>query len=273
MRRSLTRRGRRSLLASFLTITLCLPCAAGAQHEELGSVLDSFISEHGLNEGNFALGFRSVGGDEYLFNADKLFDTASLYKIPLNMYYYELEASGALAATDKVGGVSLADCHRLSLVKSDNELSEKMVQRMGGFRALKLKALEYCGMSESDVGAGFFDTTGFTVRMMLGILEYLYNGGDVFAGQLELMKTAQEGEYLRSGSCGLEIAQKYGAQVYNGLMNFCVAGIVYADEPFFVVIYTRGVGGAGELMGEICDLLAEFETDVQTEEETEIVSP
>lgn len=157
--------------------------------------------------------------------------------------------------------MSLADCHRLSLVKSDNELSEKMVERMGGFRALKLKALEYCGMTESDVDAGYFETTGFTARMMLGILEYLYDGGEVFAGQLELMKTAQEGEYLRSGSCGLEIAQKYGAQVYNGLMNYCAAGIVYADEPFLVVVYTRGVGGPGELMGELCDLLAEFCTD------------
>ena len=87
-----SRRGQRLLLASIITIALIMPCSARAEHEELVAALETFIAGHGLNERNFALGFRSVEGEEYLFNADKLFDTASLYKIPLNMYYYELEA-------------------------------------------------------------------------------------------------------------------------------------------------------------------------------------
>lgn len=63
------------------------------------------------------------------------------------MYYYELEAAGELSPEDKVGGVALADCHRLSLVNSNNELSLKMVERMGTFVSFKRTALGYCGMS------------------------------------------------------------------------------------------------------------------------------
>lgn len=50
--------------------------------------------------------------------------------------------------------------------------------------------------------------------MMVGILQYLYDRPETFAEQIALMKTAQPDEYLRSGSCEYEIAQKYGAKVY-----------------------------------------------------------
>lgn len=105
--------------------------------------------------------------------------------------------------------------------------------------------------------------------MMLGILQYLWDGREVFAEQLELMKTAQTEEYLHSGGCELEIAQKYGAQVYDGVMNVCVAGIVYTDCPYLLVVYTRGVGGAGQLMGELCELLTDYELSRQAAAEPE----
>ena len=38
---------------------------------------------------------------------------------------------------------------------------------------------------------------------------------------------ANPGEYLESGECGLEVAQKYGYEYYDGVLNICIAGIVY----------------------------------------------
>ena len=59
------------------------------------------VEEYDLSERNFALGFRALSdGTEYWYNADKLFETASLYKLPLNMYFYELEAAGELEPHD-----------------------------------------------------------------------------------------------------------------------------------------------------------------------------
>ena len=112
-----------------------------------------------------------------------------------------------------------------------------MVDRLGSYAELKRIALGYCGMSEEEAGPDYYPSVGFTARMMVGILQYLYDRPETFAEQIALMKTAQPDEYLRSGSCEYEIAQKYGAKVYDdGILNVCIAGIVYTDEPFLVAI-------------------------------------
>lgn len=259
-------RGRRLLPAFLLIFALLLPCPAAALdlEEELGPLFE----EYRLTENNLAMGFRSMhDGTEYWYNEDKLFETASLYKLPLNMYFYELEAAGELSPEDKVAGIELSRCHELSLVNSNNEISMAMVDRLGSYAELKRIALGYCGMSEEEAGPDYYPSVGFTARMMVGILQYLYDRPETFAEQIALMKTAQPDEYLRSGSCEYEIAQKYGAKVYDdGILNVCIAGIVYTDEPFLVAIYTHGVGGAGELMGKICDVLVEYEEERQAPE-------
>lgn len=115
-------RGRRLLPAFLLIFALLLPCPAAALdlEEELGPLFE----EYRLTENNFAMGFRSMhDGTEYWYNEDKLFETASLYKLPLNMYFYELEAAGELSPEDKVSGIELSRCHELSLVNSNNEIS------------------------------------------------------------------------------------------------------------------------------------------------------
>ena len=112
-------RGRRLLPAFLLIFALLLPCPAAALdlEEELGPLFE----EYRLTENNFAMGFRSMhDGTEYWYNEDKLFETASLYKLPLNMYFYELEAAGELSPEDKVAGIELSRCHELSLVNSVN---------------------------------------------------------------------------------------------------------------------------------------------------------
>ena len=94
-------RGRLRLLASLLIAALLLlPCSAyadGAQ-ETLDDTIEELFERYRLTEKNFAIGFRALSdGTEYWYNADKLFETASLYKLPLNLYFYELEAAGAIS--------------------------------------------------------------------------------------------------------------------------------------------------------------------------------
>lgn len=80
MSRRTTGRGQCILLASLLVFTL-LSAPARADASGPGDLIDDFIAANSLNERNFALAFRSTyDGTEYLYNADKLFDTASLYK-------------------------------------------------------------------------------------------------------------------------------------------------------------------------------------------------
>ena len=267
-------RGRLRLLASLLIAALLLlPCSAyadGAQ-ETLDETIEELFERYRLTEKNFAIGFRALSdGTEYWYNADKLFETASLYKLPLNMYFYELEAAGEIAPDEPIYGVPLDYCHEQSLVYSNNELSQLMIDWIGSYRQFKDIAFGYTGLDESERSFDYYASGGFTARMMVGMLQTLWDDPETFGQETEYLKEANPGEYLESGDCGLEIAQKYGYEHYDGVLNICIAGIVYTDEPFLITVLTRGVGWAEVLMGELCDAFAEYE---QTREHVEPEPP
>ena len=255
-------RGRLRLLASLLlaALLLCSPALADGAADALDAAVGALFEEYDLSERNFALGFRALSdGTEYWYNADKLFETASLYKLPLNMYFYELEAAGEMASDESIYGVPLDYCHEQSLVYSNNELSQLMVDWIGSYRQFKEIAFGYTGLDESERSFDYYASGGFTARMMVGMLQTLWDDPETFGQEIDYLKEANPGEYLESGECGLEVAQKYGYEHYDGILNICIAGIVYTDEPFLITVLTRGVGWAEVLMGELCDAFAEYE--------------
>lgn len=255
-------RGRLRLLASLLlaALLLCSPALADGAADALDAAVGALFEEYDLSERNFALGFRALSdGTEYWYNADKLFETASLYKLPLNMYFYELEAAGEIASDEPIYGVPLDYCHEQSLVYSNNELSQNMIDWIGSYRQFKDIAFGYTGLDDSLRGFDYYASGGFTARMMVGMLQTLWDDPETFGQEIDYLKEANPGEYLESGECGLEVAQKYGYEHYDGILNICIAGIVYTDEPFLITVLTRGVGWAEVLMGELCDAFAEYE--------------
>lgn len=266
-------RGRLRLLASLLlaALLLCSPALADGAADALDAEVGALFEEYDLSERNFALGVRALSdGTEYWYNADKLFETASLYKLPLNMYFYELEAAGEIASDEPIYGVPLDYCHEQSLVYSNNELSQNIIDWIGSYRQFKEIAFGYTGLDESERSFDYYASGGFSARMMVGMLQTLWDDPATFGQEIEYLKEANPGEYLESGECGLEIAQKYGYEHYGGILNICIAGIVYTDEPFLITVLTRGVGWAEVLMGELCDAFAEYE---QTRERVEPVPP
>ena len=267
-------RGRLRLLASLLIAALLLlPCSAYADgtQETLDETIEELFERYRLTEKNFAIGFRALSdGTEYWYNADKLFETASLYKLPLNMYFYELEAAGELEPDGAVYGIPLGFFHEQSLEFSNNELSQAMLDWIGSYREFKDIAFGYTGLDDSLRDAEYYACGGFSARMMVGMLQTLYDDPGTFGEAISYLKDAQPGQYLESGDCGLEVAQKYGYEHYDGVLNICIAGIVYTEEPFLITVLTRGVGRADELMGKLCDAFAAYE---QGRERVEPVPP
>ena len=266
-------RGRLRLLASLLlaALLLCSPALADGAQETLDETMEELFERYRLTEKNFALGFRALSdGTEYWYNADKLFETASLYKLPLNMYFYELEAAGELEPDGAVYGIPLDLFHEQSLVYSNNELSQLMVDWIGSYRQFKDIAFGYTGLDDSLRDAEYYACGGFSARMMVGMLQTLWDDPETFGQEIDYLKEANPGEYLESGDCGLEVAQKYGYEHYDGVLNICIAGIVYTEEPFLITVLTRGVGRADELMGKLCDAFAAYE---QGRERVEPVPP
>ncbi len=254
---------KRALAALLAILTLTLPALAGGEERMEGPedfVAELMEGEYGFSPENYAVGFKSLyDGETWFHNPDEYFKVASVYKLPLNMYFYELENSGELSGDTIVAGTTLERCHYYSLEYSHNEISEAMLDYLGGYAQYKTDILKYIGGAAEDVTDEYYHDNAFTAEMVLNILDYLYQRSESFSEQLEHMLAAQPGEYLEGGELGCEIAQKYGSQNYDGVLHIAVAGIVYADEPFLITILTRKNYGAAEAMGRLCDAFAEWE--------------
>ena len=251
---------RRALAALLAALVFVLPVLADGEVSSPPGP-EEFVPEimegAGLGEGGYAVAFRSLdGGGDWYYNEEAYFKAASVYKLPLNMYFYELENAGELAPDDIVGGVRLEQAHLYSLEFSNNPISQAMLDYLGGYAQYKRLILPYTGYVESELGPDYYNENAFTARMVLNILDYLYARSDEFSEAIDHLLAAQPGQYLKSGSLGAPIAQKYGYERYDGVLHVAVAGIVYGEHPFLIAILTRGSYAAVDAMGELCDAFA-----------------
>ena len=171
--------------AALLSLLLCLPLPAAAQSDFSGrtleEVMEQFRSDYGLNEQNFSLCYYdTVTGEEYRYNDGCFMVAASTFKLPLNLYYYELEQSGQLSPDSLVGGMRLADAHYQSLVWSNNDVSIAMLYNLGSFRTYKELMRKYFTMEDSQITSAYYADNNYCTAMMLDALRYLYERRDQF---------------------------------------------------------------------------------------------
>ena len=211
--------------------------AEGAAEQTLEEFMESFRAENGLDEDNFSISYYNPGsGERYSFGADRLMLAASTYKVPLNMYYYDLERAGEIASDRLIRGYALNVCHEQSIVYSNNEISEAMIYAYpGSFFAYKNAMLELFGMEDAELSSDFYYDNYYSTGMMMAALERLYENADDYEELIGYMKESfpQEG-YFRRYVTDCEVAHKYGS--FEGAENDI--GIVYADQPFLLAVYT-----------------------------------
>lgn len=222
------------------------------------SLLASFLKENSLNEDNFSLCYyNTVTGETVSFNETHLMVAASTYKLPLNIYYYDLEREGLLASDAWVGAAYLDDAHLRSLVWSDNTVSEAMIYFYpGSFRAYKEALLPIFGVDEPDDPA-YYTQNVFSTEMMIGALRRVYEAPDTYAELLDYLKQSfpQDG-FFRRDVTEYEVAHKYG--YFEGAEND--VGIFYTDEPFLLAVYTSNAGmyGGADLCAKAARLMTDY---------------
>lgn len=264
----------------FLLIFLLL-CGQTAAYEppedlkgqSLEAVLADFMAENGLHAGNFSLSYyNTVTGESYAFNDTAFMVAASTFKLPLNMYYYEMERDGKIASDAMIpeAGVTLDVAHQESLVKSNNEHAIGMLYHLGDFRTYKTLLREaYFTMPEEEIHYIYYADNYFCTNMMMDALQYLYaNSGD-FEQMLGYMKQAQPDEYFCAGVTEYEVAHKYGW--FEGAVND--VGIIYTEEPFLLAVYTQDVYGEA-VVANVAALLTAYNTaNVQPPAEPDMPEP
>lgn len=244
-------------LSALLILISVLSPAASAQ-SELHGIMQEFIEEHRLSESNFAMGYYNTStGEYYLYNGDKQFQTGSLYKLPMCMYYAEEIALGNIDGEEKIYGMSFDYVCEQVIRYSSNDVAHMLRAKIGGFRALREGYSRYFTDDAENVPENYYATSIFSAGQCVNILQSLYEGGEMFEGIIEYMRLAQPRQYFRSGRYGeaYDIAQKYG-YLDDGYINNM--GIIYADSDFLLVVLTFKAPGAATMMGELSDVLIDY---------------
>ena len=262
------------LVAGLLILLLLQTVALAYTPPEIGAeqtaeeVVAAYMESRGLHDGNFSMSYyNTVTGESFAFNDKSFMVAASTYKLPLNMYYYELEQAGELAPDAYISraGMSLSDCHRLSLVWSDNDVSIGMLYNLGTFRQYKDCMKKYFTMPEEEIDYSYYVDNRYCTNMMMDALKYLYENRENFDEMLEYMQEAQPEQWFRTYVTDIPVAHKYG--YFEGAIND--TGIFYTEEPFLLAVYTQDT--AETVVGEVAALMTAYNISHTTPEEPEPV--
>ena len=219
------------------------PDVSGKTVEEL---IDAFRADHGLTEDNFELSYyNTVTGESYDFNETKMLYGASTYKLPLNLYYYDMQLAGEITGDTMITkGSTLDEAHYQSLVYSNNELSYSLWRRIGDWPEYKQAMRKYFTMTDEEIPQNYYYDHLFGTRMMMDTLKVVWDGQENYTELIDDLKIACPGAYFKTYIDVDEtpIAHKYGS--YNGAEND--VGIIWAEQPFLLAVYTSGLSyGAG----------------------------
>ena len=252
-------------LIVLLAVLTALTCTAAAYEPPedftgltLEQVIADFMSAYQLGEENFSVSyFNTVTGEAYDFNDEKFAIAASTYKLPLNMYFYEMERDGEITGDTLItwSGQTLDFIHEQSIVYSNNELSEALMYYWGDHTAYKEHMRKYFTMTDEEIDPLYYQGNYYCVRMMMDCLHYLYDNQADFEELIGYMKQAMPGQYFKRGVTEYEVAHKYGSvQAYNNDV-----GIIYTPQPFLLAVYTQsfGVGNDG-ICAEAAKLLTAY---------------
>ncbi len=270
----------RRFCAIFLLITLFfLPVLASETPKNGGleAVMNDFIAKNDLKNADFSVSYyNTVTGESYSVNDTLFLPAASTFKLPLNMYYYELERDGKIASdaiipSAKLEGVEyrLSDTHRASLVDSDNDTALALLYNLGEFPDYKrIMRDAYFQMPKEQIEAVYYADNYYCTNMMMDALKYLYAHSEDFEEMLDYMKQAQPDTYFRAYVTEYEVAHKYGW--FEGSVND--VGIFYTPEPFLLAVYTRDLNNE-YLLPEVAKLLTEYNVANTAEPEPEPEAP
>ncbi len=243
------------------------------ENTDLETILADYMEKNELEKGNFALSYyNTVTGETYSVNDTVFMPAASTFKLPLNMYYYELERDGKIAPdaiipSAKLEGVEykLSDIHRASLVQSDNDTALALLYNLGEFPDYKTIMRDaYFHLPKEQIDYIYYADNYYCTNMMMDALKYLYENSGDFEELLDYMKQAQPDTYFRAYVTEYEVAHKYGW--FEGTVND--VGIFYTPEPFLLAVYTKDLNN-DFLISDVAELVTEYNVANTTVQEPE----
>lgn len=229
---------------------------AGRSWEEL---MDRFLQENGVLSSQVGIGYlNTVSGEEHYINADEYMPAASMYKLPLNMYFAEMIYNGQFDWEDYIGGLPYKSVLYESIVNSDNELSEQLITYIGSHGSFKKATAHYLGLDAETADSQYYSGNLYTPRQMIRCLELLHTEQERFPGIVEAMLEAKPTNYFNYRGQDYAVAHKYGYVPEGGYIYANDCAIVYTDSPIVIVMFTESVKEYEQLLSDFCTLMCDY---------------
>lgn len=182
----------KKLISALLAVLLlAAPVLAADEPDTLAARFDALRAEYHLDETNFAVSYyNTVTGEEYNWNETAMFTAASTFKLPLNLYYYELQNEGKISGRHRPhrGGATLDRCHYLASSSQTTSCPSPCSYRIGDFRTYKETMRHYFTMTDDEIDPKYYQDNYYCTRMMMDALKYLYAHADEFPEMLDYME-------------------------------------------------------------------------------------
>lgn len=255
-----------------LVLLLCvLPPAAYAEGEYSDSELEgkswdelvyALLDECKASELQVGIGYyNTVTGEEHYLNADGYMVTASMFKVPLNMYFTEKISAGEMSMDTPIcNGIPYKSYLESTIVHSSNTDAKTLWDYIGSYRKYREEIARFMGEDKDTVDPKYYVNNYFTPRQMIHCLRTLAEEPERFPGVIEAMQRAEPDKYFRRDERGYDIAHKYGYVLEDSdhclYINDCA--IAYTDEPIVFVMFTRAVPQPYGLLAKYCSLMCAY---------------
>lgn len=228
--------------------------------------VQEYMTSRNLTENNFAFFYYNPQNQNfYFFNQDKFFTAASTMKVPIATIYYDKINNGELTLDKTLqyksnnyeagGGTtnlkySIGDNIPISflleqmIVNSDNTAWKILMSGLGGNSASRKLATQY---TYRELPTNFTSENIISAGYGYDIIKHIYENQEKYEELISYMKKSSGGGYLKKNITDYEVAHKYGS--YDG--NIHDYGIVFADTPYLIGIFTSKVPNAEDLIADI----------------------
>lgn len=235
------------------------PDSAERSWEEISAAV---MAEYGMTEDGVYAGYLNlVTGEEHYINGDDYFRAASMYKVPLCMYFAEHLGDGTIDWSIYEQYFTFESVRDAVLIDSDNEQAMFLFNTfLGGYDQFRILTQPYMGV---EPGSELIEVTmynNYTPREFINCLQLLYNEPERFPGIIETMQKAMTNRFFKLNEPRFRIAHKPGwmspPDYYVPVLNDCA--ICFTTQPIALVMFTNSYNTSEEFLSAWCTAMCEY---------------
>lgn len=231
---------------------------------DLAKEIEAYFQENGIDHEKVAYCITDLEHNiKYSMNEKDEFISASIYKLPLAMLYYDKvndgeytldstfiysgymhEDAGVINSNYGIGSqIPLSDLLDDLIEYSDNDAGHILYENLGGWKEYKEAMTKYTDFISENY---YTEDNVSTANTMNDVVTYLYEHKEDYKDLIENMEKAEPGEYLDRDT-QLSMPQKYG--MYDSALNS--VGFVECNTSYSIVVLTDLGNKGADVMANI----------------------